>query len=344
MKITNSLAQEIKNQFLQEWEIYKENNLYEDDDLQTILETFDSFKEEWPQEHQDYYDAIIEETDSLDEVQYLTDQLDYPTYQEAELMLSDFIDNINKEGIDNILEAVSIQQESTDTSIKYYIYAPKSNTWVYFVTKIDINNYRKSDVERWGLLNYPGDKNKIYSVRLTKSFSKAKSFSSKEEAEEIALEPIFDFEHNRSSRLQSFKQGALQVLSNEEAEAIINKEINEKSNEKNQLVNNAKNMVDKAKPYFDGSNEVVPGISNDDLKRFIDALSNVTTIKQLDNLKGRFNADTFDSYIDDSLIIIEDAMNKGINQKSACDKEIKNWLTNFDKFILTVQDDIREQI
>lgn len=95
MKITNSLAQEIKNQFLQEWKIYKENNLYEDDDLQTILETFNSFKEEWPQEHQDYYDAIIEETDSLDEVQYLTDQLDYPTYQEAELILGDFIDSIN---------------------------------------------------------------------------------------------------------------------------------------------------------------------------------------------------------------------------------------------------------
>lgn len=239
----------------------------------------------------------------------------------------------------------NLNEESSITeSSKYYIYYPKTQHWVYFVTKIDINNYRKSDVKRWGLLNYPGDKNKIYSVRLTKTFSKAKAFSSKEEAEEIASEPILDFEHNRSSNLLSFKKGILQVLNNEEVEAIINKEVNEKNNEMSRLVNSAKDMVDKAKPLFI-NDEAIPGISNDDLKRFIDALSNVTTIKQLDNLKGKFNADTFDTYIDDSAIIIEDDMNdNNINQKLACEKEIKSWLVNFDKFILNVQDDIKEQL
>lgn len=95
MKITNSLGEEIKDQFTAEWEQYKEDNLYEDDDYQTMVEMYNSFKEEWPQHHEDYYDAIIEEVDSIDEVEYITDGLDYHKYQEAEIILGNFIDDLN---------------------------------------------------------------------------------------------------------------------------------------------------------------------------------------------------------------------------------------------------------
>lgn len=95
MKITNNLAKIIKEEFLQDWKDYKDrNNIEEDEDYKSNL---DSYIEEWVPEHEDYYDAIIEEVDSLDEVEYITDQLDYEKYQEAEAELYNFIENLEEE-------------------------------------------------------------------------------------------------------------------------------------------------------------------------------------------------------------------------------------------------------
>ena len=95
MKITNNLGNEIKELFLQDWKAYMEdNNIEKDEDYSDNL---DAYIEEWVPEHEDYYDAIIEEVDSLDEVEYLTDQLDYKKYQKAEAELYDFIENIKEE-------------------------------------------------------------------------------------------------------------------------------------------------------------------------------------------------------------------------------------------------------
>lgn len=95
MKITNNLGNEIKELFLQNWKTYMEdNNIEKDEDYKDNL---DAYIEEWVPEHEDYYDAIIEEVDSIDEVEYLTDQLDYEKYQEAEAELYNFIENIKKE-------------------------------------------------------------------------------------------------------------------------------------------------------------------------------------------------------------------------------------------------------
>lgn len=95
MKITNNLGNEIKELFLQNWKTYMEdNNIEKDEDYKDNL---DAYIEEWVPEHEDYYDAIIEEVDSIDEVEYLTDQLDYEKYQEAEAELYNFIENIKEE-------------------------------------------------------------------------------------------------------------------------------------------------------------------------------------------------------------------------------------------------------
>lgn len=95
MKITSSLAETIKKEFLQDWKTYMEdNNIERDEDYKDNL---DAYIEEWVPEHEDYYDAIIEEVDSIDEVEYLTDQLDYEKYQEAEAELYNFIENIKEE-------------------------------------------------------------------------------------------------------------------------------------------------------------------------------------------------------------------------------------------------------
>lgn len=92
MKITDSLKEEIKQQFESDWKNYAENNSIDFDDT----DSKEAFIEDWIQENQDYYDAIIEEVDSLDEVQYLTDPLDYETYQEAEIELSNFVNSLNE--------------------------------------------------------------------------------------------------------------------------------------------------------------------------------------------------------------------------------------------------------
>ena len=96
MKITNNLAKAIKKEFLSDWYNYMQyNNIEKDEDYETNL---DAYIEEWVPEHEDYYDAIIEEVDSLEEVQYLTDQLDYTKYQKAEAELYNFIEKIIKKG------------------------------------------------------------------------------------------------------------------------------------------------------------------------------------------------------------------------------------------------------
>lgn len=95
MKITNNLAKVIKEEFLSDWYNYiEDNNIEKDEDYETNL---DAYIEEWVPEHEDYYDAIIEEVDSLDEVEYLTDQLDYQKYQEAEAELYNFIETLKEE-------------------------------------------------------------------------------------------------------------------------------------------------------------------------------------------------------------------------------------------------------
>lgn len=95
MKITNNLGNEIKELFLQNWKTYMEdNNIEKDEDYKDNL---DAYIEEWVPEHEDYYDAIIEEVDSIDEVEYLTDQLDYEKYQEAEAELYNFIETLKEE-------------------------------------------------------------------------------------------------------------------------------------------------------------------------------------------------------------------------------------------------------
>ena len=89
------VGNEIKELFLQNWKTYMEdNNIEKDEDYKDNL---DAYIEEWVPEHEDYYDAIIEEVDSIDEVEYLTDQLDYEKYQEAEAELYNFIENIKEE-------------------------------------------------------------------------------------------------------------------------------------------------------------------------------------------------------------------------------------------------------
>ena len=54
----------------------------------------EAYKEIWVTENEDFLDAIIENVDHLDEIEYLTDALDYETYQEAEVILNNFIDEL----------------------------------------------------------------------------------------------------------------------------------------------------------------------------------------------------------------------------------------------------------
>ena len=57
-------------------------------------ENKEAYKEIWVTENEDFLDAIIENVDHLDEIEYLTDALDYETYQEAEVILNNFIDEL----------------------------------------------------------------------------------------------------------------------------------------------------------------------------------------------------------------------------------------------------------
>lgn len=91
MEITEILENEIKNKFYEDWQNYIDDNNIQLDDQE---ETKEAFKEDWITENEDFLDAIIEGVDYLDEVQYLTDALDYEKYQEAETILMNFIDEL----------------------------------------------------------------------------------------------------------------------------------------------------------------------------------------------------------------------------------------------------------
>lgn len=87
MEITEDLKQEIAKLFNEDWLNYCEYN--DVDCLDTDAK--DIFKEQWLSEHEDYLDAIIEKVDSLEFVEYITDPLDYPKYQEAEQIFNNFV-------------------------------------------------------------------------------------------------------------------------------------------------------------------------------------------------------------------------------------------------------------
>lgn len=88
MQISETLGNEIKNKFEEDWQDYiDENSIPEEEQA----ENKEAYKEIWVTQNEDFLDAIIENVDYLDEVEYLTDALDYETYQEAEVILNNFI-------------------------------------------------------------------------------------------------------------------------------------------------------------------------------------------------------------------------------------------------------------
>lgn len=88
MQISETLGNEIKNKFEKDWQYYiDENSIPEEEQA----ENKEAYKEIWVTENEDFLDAIIENVDHLDEIEYLTDALDYETYQEAEVILNNFI-------------------------------------------------------------------------------------------------------------------------------------------------------------------------------------------------------------------------------------------------------------
>lgn len=91
MQISETLGNEIKNKFEEDWQDYiDENSIPEEEQT----ENKEAYKEIWVTENEDFLDAIIENVDYLDEVEYLTDALDYETYQEAEVILNNFINEL----------------------------------------------------------------------------------------------------------------------------------------------------------------------------------------------------------------------------------------------------------
>lgn len=91
MQISETLGNEIKNKFEEDQQDYiDENSIPEEEQA----ENKEAYKEIWVTENEDFLDAIIENVDYLDEVEYLTDALDYETYQEAEVILNNFIDEL----------------------------------------------------------------------------------------------------------------------------------------------------------------------------------------------------------------------------------------------------------
>lgn len=91
MQISETLGNEIKNKFEEDWQDYIDKNSIPEEEQ---AENKEAYKEIWVTENEDFLDAIIENVDYLDEVEYLTDALDYETYQEAEVILNNFIDEL----------------------------------------------------------------------------------------------------------------------------------------------------------------------------------------------------------------------------------------------------------
>ena len=87
MNLNDDLKEEISKQFNEDWSDYCERNDINEKDN----ESKDIFKEEWLSNHEEYLDAIIEDVDSLENIEYITDPLDYEKYQEAQQIFNNFI-------------------------------------------------------------------------------------------------------------------------------------------------------------------------------------------------------------------------------------------------------------
>lgn len=87
MNLNNNLKSEIIEQFNEDWSNYCTYNDINSEDN----ESKDIFKEEWLSNHEEYLDAIIEDVDSLEYIEYITDPLDYEKYQEAQQIFNNFV-------------------------------------------------------------------------------------------------------------------------------------------------------------------------------------------------------------------------------------------------------------
>ena len=87
MNLNNNLKSEIIEQFNEDWSNYCTYNDINSEDN----ESKDIFKEEWLTNHEEYLDAIIEDVDSLEYIEYITDPLDYEKYQEAQQIFNNFV-------------------------------------------------------------------------------------------------------------------------------------------------------------------------------------------------------------------------------------------------------------
>lgn len=104
MQISETLGNEIKNKFEEDWQDYiDENSIPEEEQA----ENKEAYKEIWVTENEDFLDAIIENVDHLDEIEYLTDALDYkkfhpindkylPDMDESDTMANQIVTAINK--------------------------------------------------------------------------------------------------------------------------------------------------------------------------------------------------------------------------------------------------------
>lgn len=87
MNLNDNLKSEIIEQFNEDWSNYCTYNDINSEDN----ESKDIFKEEWLSNHEEYLDAIIEDVDSLEYIEYITDPLDYEKYQEAQQIFNNFV-------------------------------------------------------------------------------------------------------------------------------------------------------------------------------------------------------------------------------------------------------------
>ena len=166
MRLTKSLEEEIKNLFLEEWDQYVIDNHYDDLEYDYTEEdkivALESFAEEWIESHEDYLDAIIENADSLDEVEFETDHLDYTKYQEAEVILLDYLEEIVEElKKSNLIESLNNLNESY-----YSIWARNNGMWggmlstmkthgkqIVFTNKEEAQKYLDSIRDKQGYIN-----------------------------------------------------------------------------------------------------------------------------------------------------------------------------------------------
>ena len=144
MRLTKSLEEEIKNLFLEEWDQYVIDNDYDDPEYDYTEEdkivALESFAEEWIESHEDYLDAIIENADSLDEVEFETDHLDYTKYQEAEVILLDYLEEIVDDWKNNNNNLKSENKQLNETKKDEEYICPICNSEIEY-------DYDEKDVE-----------------------------------------------------------------------------------------------------------------------------------------------------------------------------------------------------